>query len=35
MPTLLAKNAEVLVTMDMGPVVEAHNRCAFQLANEA
>ena len=24
-----------IVTMDMGPVVETHNRCAFQLANEA
>jgi 8-oxoguanine deaminase len=23
-----------IVTMDMAPVVEAHNRCAFQLANE-
>jgi 8-oxoguanine deaminase len=24
-----------IVTMDMGPVVETHNRCALQLANEA
>jgi 8-oxoguanine deaminase len=24
-----------IVIMDMGPVVETHNRCAFQLANEA
>ena len=23
-----------IVTMDMGPVIETHNRCAFQLANE-
>jgi 8-oxoguanine deaminase len=23
-----------IVTMDMGPIVETHNRCAVQLANE-
>jgi hypothetical protein len=34
-PRLVSGATARSVTMDMGPVVETHNRCAFELANEA